>query len=235
MASDPVAESATWQARRLLRAARSGTLATSANGQPYASLVTPACMPDGAPLLLLSQLAEHTRHLKIDPRCSLMVSGMATSANPQTAPRVTVTGIAEMVNEPALKSRYLEVHPYASQYADFADFATWRIKVTAGLLVGGFARAFRFKAADIAPDAKAVAAILASEAGILSHCNRDHPDALAAIAGSAGDWRMVTADVDGFDLALGERVVRFAWSAPVEDAADVRQQLVSLAKAGRGH
>jgi hypothetical protein len=35
----------------LLRAARSGCLATSAKGQPFASLVTPACMPDGSLLL----------------------------------------------------------------------------------------------------------------------------------------------------------------------------------------
>jgi putative heme iron utilization protein len=191
-------------------------------------------MPDGSILLLLSQLAEHTRHLMADPRCSLMVSGMAESANPQTTPRVTLTGVAEVVTEPALKTRFLAVHPYAALYADFGDFATWRIKPAAGLLVGGFARAFRLKPADLAPDADAVAAISAAEAGILSHCNRDHPDALAAIAGEAGDWRMVTADVDGFDLALEERVVRFAWSAPVKDAGDVRRELVQLAKEGRG-
>ena len=221
------------QARRLLRAARSGCLATSAAGQPFASLVTPACMPDGSLLLLLSQLSEHTRHLTADPRCSVMVSGAAESANPQTTPRVTVTGLAEVVDDPALKARYLAVHPYASLYADFGDFATWRIKPVAGLLVGGFARAFRLKAADLAPDAEAVAAILAAEAGILSHCNRDHADALAAIAGEPGDWRMVTADVDGFDLALEERVVRFAWSAPVKDAGEVRRELVRLTKEAR--
>jgi len=208
-------------------------LATSAAGQPFASLVTPACMPDGSLLLLLSRLSEHTRHLMADARCSVMVSGVAESLNPQTAPRVTVTGLAEVVAEPALKARYLAVHPYASLYADFGDFATWRIKPVAALLVGGFARAHRLKAAELAPDADAVAAILAAEAGILEHCNRDHPDALAAIAGSAGDWRMVTADADGFDLAVEGRVVRFAWSAPVKDSGDVRRELVRLAKAGR--
>jgi putative heme iron utilization protein len=230
----PAGETPAGQARRLLRSVRSGCLATSAAGQPFASLVTPACMPDGSILLLLSQLAEHTRHLMADPRCSLMVSGMAESANPQTTPRVTLTGVAEVVTEPALKARFLAVHPYAALYADFGDFATWRIKPAAGLLVGGFARAFRLKPADLAPDADAVAAISVAEAGILSHCNRDHPDALAAIAGEAGDWRMVTADVDGFDLALEERVVRFVWSAPVQDAGDVRRELVRMAKAGRG-
>jgi putative heme iron utilization protein len=190
-------------------------------------------MPDGSILLLLSQLAEHTRHLIADPRCSLLVSGVAPSANPQTTPRVTVTGIAEVVVEPALKARFLAVHPYAAQYADFGDFATWRIKPAAGLLVGGFARAFRLKAADLAPDAAGVAAISAAEAGILSHCNQDHPGALAAIAGEVGDWRMVTADVDGFDLAQGERVVRFAWSGPVRDSGEVRRELVRMAQEAR--
>ena len=223
-----------WQARCLLRAARSGCLATSAKGQPFASLVTPACMPDGSLLLLLSQLSEHTRHLMADPKCSVMVSGVAETANPQTSPRVTVTGMAEVVDVPALKTRYLAVHPYATLYADFGDFATWRITPVAGLLVGGFARAFRLKAADLAPDGEGVAAILAGEPEILSHCNRDHQEALIAIAGSQGDWRMVTADVDGFDLALEEHVVRFAWSAPVKNAGDVRRELVQMAKKGRG-
>src|ERR1700679_4212009 len=90
----PAEDTPAWQGRRLLRAARSGCLATSAAGQPFASLVTPACMPDGSLLLLLSRLAEHSRHLMQDPRCSVLVSGAAVSENPQTTPRVTVTGVA---------------------------------------------------------------------------------------------------------------------------------------------
>ena len=191
-------------------------------------------MPDGSLLLLLSRLSEHTRHLMADPRCSVLVSDVPVTANPQTAPRVTVTGIAEVVDDAALKARYLAVHPYASLYADFGDFATWRISVVAGLLVGGFARAFRLKTTDLTPDADAVAAIIAAEAGILMHCNQDHADALAAIGGSGEAWRMVTADVDGFDLAAGERVVRTAWSAPVSNAGEVRQELVRLTRQARG-
>ncbi len=218
----------------MLRAGRSGCLATSAKGQPFASLVTPACMPDGSLLLLLSRLSEHTRHLVADPRCSIMVSGAPVSDNPQTTPRVTVTGVAEIIDDTALKARYLAVHPYASLYADFGDFATWRVTLGGGLLVGGFARANRLKAAELTPDADAVAAILAAEPGVLAHCNRDHADALAAIAGSAGDWRMVTADVDGFDLALGEKVLRIPWSAPVKDAGEVRSELVRMVREARG-
>jgi hypothetical protein len=157
-----------------------------------------------------------------------MVTGAAETANPQTTPRVTVTGVGEVVDDPALKARYLAVHPYASLYADFADFATWRIKPAAGLLVAGFAKAVRLKAIDLVPDAGAAATILAAEEGILLHCNRDHADALAAIAGSPGHWRMVTVDVDGFDLASDVKVVRFAWSEPVAASGDVRRQLVRM-------
>ena len=226
-------ETPAWAARRLLRAARVGTLATSAQGQPFASLVTPACAPDLAVLLLLSSLSEHTRHLRADPRCSVLVWGAAEGANPQTAPRVTVTGLAETVTDAALKARYLAVHPYAGLYADFGDFALWRVLPMGGLYVGGFARAARLRAAELAPDAAAVSAIAAAEAEIIAHCNADHPDALAAIAGVPGAWRMVTVDVDGCDLAAGEQVMRVHWSGPVAEPGDVRRELIRLARAGR--
>jgi hypothetical protein len=224
-----------FEARKLLRAARSGALASVVDGgQPFASLVTPACAPDLSLLLLLSDLSEHTRHLRAEPRCSVLVIGAADGANPQTAPRVTVTGIAEVDDDPALKARYLAVHPYAALYAGFGDFHLWRVRPMGALLVGGFARALRLRQADLAPDPASVASIAASEEGIITHCNNDHPDALAAIAGEAGDWRMVTADVDGTDLARDERVRRVHWSAPVTNSGEVRKELVRMTKIARG-
>lgn len=235
----PVEDSPAWASRKLLRAARGGTLATAVQGQPFATLVTPACAADLSVLLLLSDLSEHTRHLRQEPRCSLLVSGMPTAANPQTAPRVTVTGLAEVADEPALKARFLAVHPYAGLYADFGDFHLWRIRPAGALFVGGFARAARIKAADLLPDPAAAAAIEAAAGDIMGHCNADHPDALAAIAGSAlagadGAWRMVGIDVDGCDLAQGEVVARIAWPAPVASPMEVRTALVRLARAARG-
>ncbi len=175
------------QARRLLRAARAATLATAAaGGQPFASLVTPATAPDLSPLLFLSTLSEHTRHLQADRRCALMVVGAPDSANPQTAPRVTVTAVAEPEPDPALKARWLAVHPYAELYAGFADFALWRLRLGGALLVGGFARATRLRTAELAPAPEAVAAIAAAEPSIVEHCNRDHADAMGLLAGSGG-------------------------------------------------
>ena len=226
-------QAAAFSARRLLRAARVGTLATSANGHPFASLVTPACAPDLSILMLLSRLSPHTRHLMADPRCSVLVAGVPESANPQTTPRVTVSGTAEALQDPAAKSRFLAIHPYAALYADFGDFSLFRLTPADAQFVGGFARAHRLDGATLLPDAEAVATIAAAEDGILSHCNHDHPDALAAIAAAPGAWRMVTADVDGFDLAQDESVRRFAWSAPVATATGIRTELVAMTKAAR--
>lgn len=231
--SEPVPDSPAWASRKLLRAARSASLATSLAGQPFASLVTPATAPDLALLLLLSDLSEHTRHLRAEPRCSLLVTGAAETANPQTAPRATVTGLAERIEDAGLKARYLAIHPYAALYAEFGDFGLWRIRPMGGLFVGGFARAARLRLADLTPDPAAVAAIAEAAADIIGHCNADHPDAMARIAGRPGVWRMVGVDVDGCDLAQEEHVLRIAWSTPVSDARAVRTELVTLANARR--
>jgi putative heme iron utilization protein len=158
---------------------------------------------------------------------------------------VTLTGQAEPVGGPeaaALKARWLARHPYAALYADFADFALWRVSPGGALLVGGFARAVRLRVADLLPDPAAVAALASAAAGILEHVNADHADAVAVIAegllgqapAAAGDpWRLVAVDVDGADLAAGERVCRLHFSRPVSAAGGVRAELVRAARDGR--
>ena len=188
-------------------------------------------------LLLLSNLSDHTRHLRADPRCALLVAGQPETINPQTSPRLTVTGEAVRADDPSLKARWLALHPYAALYADFADFGLWRVRLGGGLSVGGFARAARLPAALLLPDPGAVEALAEAEASILAHCNMDHADALGLIAEAHGagraEWRMVAVDVDGCDLGHGETVQRIAWSTPVASASDVRRELVALAAAAR--
>lgn len=221
----------------LLRTTSGATLATVEDGQPFASLVTPAAAPDRSLLMLLSGLSPHTRHLKRDGRCGLMLMGRPLDANPQTAPRLSMTGAARPEPDPTLKARWVALHPYAAFYADLPDFQLWRFEMAAAQFVGGFASARRFAAAELAPDPGGVTAIAASEAAIIGHCNDDHPDALDAIArarGAAGaGWRMVGCDVDGCDLAREDVVQRIGWSGPVSASPQVRAELVRLAAAAR--
>lgn len=222
-------------ARLLLRAARVGTLATQHNGHPFAGLVTPATGADLSILLLLSDLSEHTKQLRRDPRCAVLVAGEASEANPQTTPRVTVSGSAAVADEAALRARFLAIHPYAALYAGFGDFHLWRMVPEEALLVADFAQAHRLRAERLLPPADAVAAVSAAAAGIMTHCNADHAEALALLAGAAGAWRMVGVDVDGCDLESDteQPARRIAFPAPVADAGEVREALVAMLRGRR--
>ncbi len=75
--------------RSLLESQQHGVLATlSARhaGWPFASVTPYALTEDGQPILLLSQLAEHTRNVLADPRASLFVQ--APGEDPQAVARV---------------------------------------------------------------------------------------------------------------------------------------------------
>lgn len=236
-----MSENLGFAARCLARAASVASLATQSGGQPFVSLVTPAFGADFTPLMLLSSLSEHTRQLRADPRCALLLSGSAESANPQTAPRLTLTGLASEVpasQVPRLKARWLAKHPYAALYADFGDFSLWRLELGGALLVGGFARANRIKLLELLPDDAAAAAIAAAADDVIGHVNADHADAIAAIAtgllgGPVADWRMAAVDVDGADLSAGEMVLRLAFTAPVTEPGGIRSELVRAAREAR--
>src|ERR1700737_4609410 len=90
------------------------TLSTRRGGWPFASVAPYALSEQGEPLLLLSNLAEHTRNVKADPRASLLVQDHASLADPQAGERITILGQVEPVPEVELESarrRYLETHP----------------------------------------------------------------------------------------------------------------------------
>ena len=130
------------QAADLLQRLRVASFATvTAEGLPHVALVTPALDSDGQPLLLLSSLAVHTRHLRVTPACALLVTGVAQTENPQTAPRLCLTGEAQPIESERAKQIFLKIHPYAEQYAEFGDFGFWKIFVSSAQYIGGFASA----------------------------------------------------------------------------------------------
>ena len=221
-----------WTARKLMRSARQATLATQSGGQPFVGLVTPATTADASLLMLLSDLSEHTRHLRADPRCAILLAGSPTETNPQTAPRVTLQGEAVIDPDAALRARYLAVHPYAALYSGFGDFNIWRLTPRLASFVGGFARAARLGAADLAPEPASVTALADAAAAIIGHCNAEHSETMALLAGVPHS-RMVGVDCDGCDLTAAETVCRIAWRQPVRSADDVRRELILAARAAR--
>src|SRR5438093_838966 len=91
--------------RELLANERHAVLATvsaSRDGWPFASVAPYALSAGGEPLLLLSDLAEHTRNVRADPRASLFVQDSACLADPQAGCRVTILGQVKSVADAEL-------------------------------------------------------------------------------------------------------------------------------------
>src|ERR671936_3198386 len=94
-------------AKKLLREGRSGALATlmPPAGDPYCSLVNVATAADGAPLLLISRLAVHTKNILADARVSLMIDERK-EGDPLEGARVMLMGTAAATDDPNARWRY---------------------------------------------------------------------------------------------------------------------------------
>src|SRR6267142_1686049 len=125
-------------AKKLLREGRSGALATlmAGSGDPYCSLVNMATAADGAPLLLISRLAVHTKNILADPRVSVMIDERK-EGDPLQGARIMLMGSAAATDDPDIRRRYLDRQPEAEMFAGFADFAFYRVALKAAHLVCG--------------------------------------------------------------------------------------------------
>lgn len=229
-------------ARMLLRRSRQGALATLmvGSGAPYCSLINLASAPDGAPILLISSLAVHTRNILSDSRVSLMLDERAPG-DPLEGARIMLAGHAEMASGDVvgnLRQRYLNAHPTSEVFVDFKDFAFYRIKPTAAHLVAGFGRINDLAPAQFLTDISDAADLIDAEQSAVAHMNDDHRDALNLYAtrllgASSGDWRCTGCDPDGLDLAREAVALRLDFPRRIVTAGALRQMLVELAVAAR--
>lgn len=129
--------------QRVLRQARKAALATHSArhpGFPHASWLPHSVSAAGTPLLLLSQLAEHTQNLLSNPHASLLLT--ADDKLPATEQRrLTLLGTLSPVElESAEQVRYLRLQPDAAQFLALGDFRFFRMQVTQARLIAGFGR-----------------------------------------------------------------------------------------------
>ena len=227
------------RARTLAAQVSTGTLCSLAlepEGHPYGSFVTVA-FDGGAPVFLLSGLAEHTKNLQRDPRASLLVAE-DVSDDPLANGRVTLLGSCRPVGGDAAPARaaFLAVHPNAAYYADFRDFGFWRLSVESVRYIGGYGRMSWVESAaweEAEPDP-----LGASAAGVIAHMNADHADALIdyclafSKATTVASATMTSIDRYGFEMsavtAEGPRPIRLAFPQLVTTSEQAREALIGL-------
>lgn len=188
--------------RRIIRSARTASLGTLApDGGPFVTFVTVATDFNGAPIVLLSGLAAHTRHLARDGRASLLMQAPAGDGeDPLTGARATVSGHLQRVarsedSHARLLSRFLVRHPQAADYAAFDDFSIHHMTMDSVHLVAGFGRIARLSSADVLVPPAVAGAFATSEAELLDRLDD-------------GRFRPVAVDPDGI-VTADNRVVFF--------------------------
>lgn len=219
-------------AKRLMRLSRTASLATldPSTGAPLTTLVGVASDFDGAPLFLMSTLARHTRHLASDPRASLLLTEGADRGDPLNHPRVTLNGRIGRAADARARTRYLQRNPKAKLYADFADFAFFRLAIENIHFNGGFGRADALAPADILASREGEEALAEAEPRLVDWVNKLGDESVALLAGRNPSgrqiWRAVGLDAEGLDLAAGGRSARLDFAAPARDEATWRAKLM---------
>lgn len=227
--------------RRLLRTQPRAALGTliPESGEPYVSLAMIAVDHDASPILLISDLADHTRNIRADPRVSLLVDGTYGRAVPLAGERASIQGRAVPADGDArLAARYVARHPDAQMYLGFKDFHLFKVTIERAHLVAGFGRIHWVEGSRVRFDTSAATALAEAEAGIVAHMNEDHADAVQLYAERllglpGGGWRLAGVDPEGADLAADGRVARLPFDKPVHDAESCRVELVRLVKRAR--
>jgi putative heme iron utilization protein len=229
------------RARTLVAEISTGTLCTLASepeGYPYGSLVTVA-FDNETPIFLISELAEHTRNLERDSRASLLLAERG-SADPLANGRVTMLGPCTRLDGDggSAGAAFLARHPNSRYYADFRDFAFWKLRVDSVRYIGGYGRMSWISKAEwqaAEPDPLGPAA-----ATTIAHMNAEHADALVfyckafSKATEIASAIMTGIDRYGFEMSAkteeGPRPVRVAFTKGVSTPKEARTALITMLK-----
>jgi hypothetical protein len=219
------------QAKRLIRIARTGALATldRASGAPLTTWVGFAADLYGALLFLLSEIAQHTRNIAADPRASALLIRPADRGDPLNHPRVSLGGAISPHPDPYARKRYLQRNPKAKLYASFADFAIYRMRVETVHFNGGFGRAGPLTAAEILTPEADASALIEAEDRLLAELNGSDGSLGPRLTSRRNPgrrvWRAIGLDPEGLDLSAGGLTARIDFRQPAFDPQSWRGRL----------
>jgi len=212
----------------------------ASHGDPYCSLVNVASATDGAPILLISRLAVHTKNILADPRVSLMLDERV-AGDPLEGARIMIAGHAEEAvdgERAMLRARYLNAHPSAESFVDFKDFSFFRIQPSGAHLVAGFGRIVDLKPEQFLTGTADASDLIEAEQGAIEHMNKDHREtmnlyATKLLGAESAEWRCTGCDPEGIDMQADAATLRLDFPVRVTTAGELRKTLVKLAEEAR--
>ncbi|MGI9278791.1 MAG: HugZ family protein [Endozoicomonas sp.] len=228
-------------ARNLLLNEYHGILSTHSDdvpGYPFGS-VMPYCLDKhGNPVILISDLAQHTKNVEANPKVSLIITQSGVD-DIHKAGRLTWIGDAEKIEADSeevkeLEQRYYAFFPPSANYHKTHGFDFYRIHLKRARFIGGFGKIFWVKNELMTRENPFYGSV---ENGMVKHMNEDHVDAMVKYCKAAGieipegvEPKMAGIDATGMHLLLNDKLVRIPFPTEVEEPMAVRKTLVEMAK-----
>lgn len=210
------------------------TLSQKLEGYPFGSVV-PYCIDgEGMAVVLLSHIAEHTKNITHNNRCSItIVSG---EDNIQSTTRLCVVGHMERLpnEEAVVMERYFRHFPNSRRYIEL-NFFFYRLRPMAIRYIAGFGAVHWLEPSSFLIQNPFQEK---GEERIVDHMNEDHHQDLIRyceyykkmIIASEDIVRMVSIDGLGFDVFVNTKKVRFNFEQPITNVAEARTAMVKLSK-----
>ena len=133
---------------RLIETATTGALGVinPETDHPHVSRVAVGATSGGEVYVLVSELSLHTKALRANPKCSLLVGEFDDSGDPLDSARLTLTGRARFLERGSGKhldcrAHFLSASNVPRPYVDFADFHFIVVEVETAFLNAGFGKA----------------------------------------------------------------------------------------------
>lgn len=228
-------------ARTLLNSKDFGILSTISlklGGFPFGSVV-PYCLDEqGMPVILISTIAEHTKNISSDNRCSITI--IAENNDVQSNGRLCIIGNMEQLenDEEHTKERYYRHFPKSRGYSQTHNFFFYRLRPISVRFIGGFGAIHWVEPSDFLIENPFHGQ---GEERVINHMNEDHLKDLISYCefyksmsiDSTDTVRMVGIDRWGFDVFVNDKKVRFNLESPISNATEARESLVAMSRGAK--
>lgn len=206
---------------------------------PFGTVAPFVMTEEGEIIILISNIAIHTKNILENPRVGFTVFDME-AINKQASPRVCLTGNAELVDEKNDPERYINVSekyftffPSARNYFSAHGFYFYTIRPDHVHFIRTFGQIYTFDTEDFwplpTPEWKG------TENAAIEHMNTDHQDALKKYAlkyleQETDEVSLLSVDGEGFHLKVDERVYYLNFLGTAHDREGLRREFVALSR-----
>lgn len=235
------------EARQFLRGTHHAILSTHSakfTGYPFGSVAPFVLGHDCQPIVLISDIAEHTKNIITNPKVSLVV--FAKGEDLQANARLTLIGEAEKLNKnnANFMARYCRYLPESVGYLAMHDFNFYRINIAQARYIAGFGKMGWLQGSELNNGEllNANNTIAALETDMIEHMNADHADSMMQYCAYfysvyPQTVNLIGIDCDGFDIEAvvedGIHILRFTFESPIFDANSARIAFMALRKAAK--